>query len=105
MNTQLNQANLAYPSQTVERAKIALSCSPFRLKLFQDMRQQSVPIQQPLGLDDGTFTDAIWFSNSESAKLFQFLLEKRKSSDDSAIGRQLSDAADVCRVAYCMRAA
>jgi hypothetical protein len=35
-----------YASSTVRRAKIALSCSPFRLKLFQDMRHQSVPIQQ-----------------------------------------------------------
>lgn len=35
-----------YPSQTVKRAQIALSCSPFRLKLFQQMRNQSVPIQQ-----------------------------------------------------------
>jgi hypothetical protein len=35
-----------YAPSTVRRAKIALSCSPFRLKLFQDMRHQSVPIQQ-----------------------------------------------------------
>ncbi|MFM2312291.1 MAG: hypothetical protein RLZZ04_1567 [Cyanobacteriota bacterium] len=35
-----------YAPPTVRRAKIALSCSPFRLKLFQDMRHQSVPIQQ-----------------------------------------------------------
>ncbi|NJK56761.1 MAG: hypothetical protein HC939_12535 [Pleurocapsa sp. SU_5_0] len=36
----------AYAPQTIRRAKIALSCSPFRLKLFQEMRNQSVPIQQ-----------------------------------------------------------
>lgn len=35
-----------YAPQTVYRAKIALSCSPFCLQLFQDMRNQSVPIQQ-----------------------------------------------------------
>ena len=35
-----------YPPQTIKRAQIALSCSPFRLKLFQQMRNQSVPIQQ-----------------------------------------------------------
>lgn len=35
-----------YAPKTVRRAKIALSCSPFRLKLFQEMRNQSVPIQQ-----------------------------------------------------------
>ena len=33
-----------YNSRTIHRAKITLSCSPFRLKLFQDMRNQSVPI-------------------------------------------------------------
>ena len=39
-------STFAYAPQTVQRAKIALSCSPFRLKLFQAMRNQSVPIQQ-----------------------------------------------------------
>ncbi|MEY4520226.1 MAG: hypothetical protein RLZZ499_2826, partial [Cyanobacteriota bacterium] len=36
----------AYAPKTVHRAKVALSCSHFRLKLFQEMRNQSVPIQQ-----------------------------------------------------------
>jgi hypothetical protein len=38
-----------YDSGTVDRAKRALSCSPFCLKLFQDMRNQSVPVQQIAG--------------------------------------------------------
>lgn len=33
-----------YPQKTVNRAEIALSCSPFYLKLFKAMRNQSVPI-------------------------------------------------------------
>ena len=44
--TNLNQQTFEYAAQTVTRAQAALSCSPFRLKLFQDMRNQSVPIQQ-----------------------------------------------------------
>ena len=38
-----------YDLGTVKRAKRALSCSPFCLKLFQAMRNQSVPIQQIAG--------------------------------------------------------
>ena len=45
MTTNSNQTSLNYKPQTIARAKNALSCSPFRLKLFQDMRNQSVPIQ------------------------------------------------------------
>ena len=33
-----------YEPKTIARAKRALSCSPFCLKLFRDMRNQSVPI-------------------------------------------------------------
>jgi hypothetical protein len=33
-----------YPQNTLKRAEIALSCSPFYLKLFKAMRNQSVPI-------------------------------------------------------------
>ena len=46
MTTNLNKNFFQYRPQTVQRAKRALSCSSFRLKLFQDMRNQSVPIQQ-----------------------------------------------------------
>ena len=46
MTTNLNNKTVTYTSGTIQRAKRALSCSPFRLKLFQDMRNQSVPIQQ-----------------------------------------------------------
>ena len=45
MTTNLNR-NFQYTPQTVQRAKRALSCSSFCLKLFQDMRNQSVPIGQ-----------------------------------------------------------
>ncbi|PSB10763.1 hypothetical protein C7B62_08085 [Pleurocapsa sp. CCALA 161] len=46
MTTDSSSTAFAYAPKTVRRAKIALSCSPFRLKLFQQMRNQSVPIQQ-----------------------------------------------------------
>ncbi|MEY2856008.1 MAG: hypothetical protein RLZZ74_317 [Cyanobacteriota bacterium] len=46
MTTDSPSSTFEYAPQTVQRAKVALSCSPFRLKLFQDMRHQSVPIQQ-----------------------------------------------------------
>ena len=55
MITNLNK-NFQYTPQTVQRAKRALSCSSFRLKLFQDMRNQSVPIGQiaePAGVELG----------------------------------------------------
>ncbi|MEL6494110.1 MAG: Npun_F0494 family protein [Cyanobacteria bacterium J06623_7] len=39
-------ATVDYAPQTIHRAKVALSCSPFRLKLFQAMRNQSVPVQE-----------------------------------------------------------
>ncbi|MGB5634339.1 MAG: Npun_F0494 family protein [Waterburya sp.] len=45
-----------YAPQTVKRAKVALSCSPFQLKLFKDMRNQSVPIEQiaeAIGIESG----------------------------------------------------
>ncbi|MEL6439645.1 MAG: Npun_F0494 family protein [Cyanobacteria bacterium J06621_8] len=46
MNPNLPDQTFQYPPQTIRRAQIALACSPFRLKLFQQMRNQSVPIQQ-----------------------------------------------------------
>jgi hypothetical protein len=45
-NSSSSPKTFEYTPATVHRAKIALSCSPFRLKLFQDLRHQSVPIQQ-----------------------------------------------------------
>jgi hypothetical protein len=57
-----------YAPPTVRRAKIALSCSPFRLKLFQDMRHQSVPIQQiaeEAGIRLGYATSAFSESRTE----------------------------------------
>ena len=38
-----------YQPKTIIRAKKALSCSPFCLQLFRDMRNQSVPIQKIAG--------------------------------------------------------
>jgi hypothetical protein len=49
MTFDLNNKNFEYNLDTINRAKRALSCSPFRLKLFQDMRNQSVPIQKIAG--------------------------------------------------------
>jgi hypothetical protein len=45
----LSNKTFEYDPDTINRAKRALSCSPFRLKLFQDMRNQSVPIQKIAG--------------------------------------------------------
>ncbi|MBE9047009.1 hypothetical protein IQ255_21835 [Pleurocapsales cyanobacterium LEGE 10410] len=56
MSTDLDNKTFTYTPSTIQRAKRALSCSPFRLKLFQDMRNQSVPIQQiatAVGIESG----------------------------------------------------
>lgn len=44
MTPKLTKKNLEYPPKTIKRAETALSCSPFCLKLFQKMRNHSVPI-------------------------------------------------------------
>ncbi len=49
MITDLNSEAFNYAPKIINRAKRALSCSPFCLKLFKDMRNQSVPIQQIAG--------------------------------------------------------
>ena len=49
MITDLNSEAFNYAPRIINRAKRALSCSPFCLKLFKDMRNQSVPIQQIAG--------------------------------------------------------
>lgn len=54
MNNQQSTINrepktYTYESKTIARAKKALSCSPFCLALFRDMRNQSVPIQKIAG--------------------------------------------------------
>lgn len=46
MTSNININNKTYDPKAIKRAKRALSSSPFRLKLFQDMRNQSVPIQE-----------------------------------------------------------
>ncbi len=40
---------LEYPLKTVKRGEAALSCAPFYLKLFKQMRNQSVPISAIAG--------------------------------------------------------
>ena len=50
MNNNLTSKTYTYEPATIARAKKALSCSPFCLKLFQNMRNQSVPIQQIAGI-------------------------------------------------------
>ncbi|WP_019509385.1 Npun_F0494 family protein [Pleurocapsa sp. PCC 7319] len=49
MTTNFSNQAIEYDPRTIKRAKRALSCSPFCLKLFQEMRNQSVPIQQIAG--------------------------------------------------------
>ena len=50
MTSSINNSRVvAYTPKTITRAKRALSCSPFCLKLFRDMRNQSVPIQSIAG--------------------------------------------------------
>lgn len=58
----------AYAPKTIARAKVALSCSPFRLKLFQAMRNQSVPIQkiaEETGISLGYVTEVLSESRIE----------------------------------------
>jgi hypothetical protein len=38
-----------YPEKTIKRAARALSCSPFKLKLFVTMRNQSIPLPTMVG--------------------------------------------------------
>ncbi len=49
MTSNIDSTTVDYAPRIINRAKRALSCSPFCLKLFQDMRNQSVPIQQIAG--------------------------------------------------------
>ncbi len=65
MTTNLGPNTFEYKPQTVQRAKRALSCSPFRLKLFQAMRNQSVPIQQ-IAEETGIRSGYAKFALSES---------------------------------------
>lgn len=72
MNNQQSTINeikpYEYEPKTIARAKRALSCSPFCLKLFQDMRNQSVPISNiaaEMGLKLGYTTQAFSESRME----------------------------------------
>ena len=69
-------STFAYTPKAIKRAKIALSCSPFRLKLFQAMRNQSVPIQQiaeERGIELGYAKKA--FSESRAEDKLVWLIE------------------------------
>ena len=60
--TEPGSGSIKYGLRTINRAKKALSCSPFRLKLFQAMRNQSVPIQQiagEMGIQSGYANQAL----------------------------------------------
>lgn len=39
-------SQIEYPQKTIQRGQKALQCSPFYLKLFQEMRSRSVPLPQ-----------------------------------------------------------
>ncbi|BAZ43380.1 hypothetical protein NIES4102_03800 [Chondrocystis sp. NIES-4102] len=68
MTSNLNNPAFNYNQDTIKRAKRALSCSCFRLKLFQDMRNQSVPIQKiagETGIKSGYATQALSESKTE----------------------------------------
>lgn len=58
-----------YPEKTVKRAARALSCSPFKLKLFIAMRNQSVPlatIADVRGIENNYTQTAIAENKAES---------------------------------------
>lgn len=46
MTTTSNPSHIEYPQVTIQRAQRALKCSPFRLKLFQALRDRSIPLAQ-----------------------------------------------------------
>lgn len=49
MTSTITKKSFQYSDRTIERAKTALSCSPFKLELFKQMRNQSVPISTIAG--------------------------------------------------------
>ena len=69
MTSSINNSVVSYTPRTIKRAKRALSCSPFCLKLFRDMRNQSVPIQsiaEEVGVKSGYATQAFNESKTEA---------------------------------------
>ena len=68
MTANSSSPTFEYNTRTVQRAKTALSCSPFRLQLFQDMRNQSVPIAsiaEATGIERGYIKEAMSESRIE----------------------------------------
>ena len=61
---------IQYPAKTVKRASSALSCSPFKLKLFVAMQNSSIPlptIADERGLENNYTKYAIAENRAESA--------------------------------------
>ena len=69
MTSSINNRGIAYAPKTIKRAQRALSCSPFCLKLFRDMQNQSVPIQSiagEIGIKSGYANQAFNESKTEA---------------------------------------
>lgn len=69
MTSSIKNRVITYAPNTIKRAKRALSCSPFCLKLFRDMRNQSVPIQSiagEVGVNSGYAIQAFNESKTEA---------------------------------------
>jgi len=69
MTSNLTKKILEYSPATLKRAERALSASPFTLKLFKQMRNQSVPIQNiagEAGIESGYATQSLSEPNVEN---------------------------------------
>lgn len=67
--TSSNKSNSQYSAKTVQRAARALSCSPFKLKLFFKMQNDSIPlpsIADRKGIENNYTKKAIAESKAES---------------------------------------
>ena len=67
--TNITPKTTQYPENTVKRAARALACSPFKLKLFVAMRNQSIPlptIADERGIENNYTQKAIAESQAES---------------------------------------
>jgi hypothetical protein len=60
------QPTITYSPQTRSRAERAIRCAPFRLKLLQDLREQSVALQD-VADDTGIYNGYLWQPLSELA--------------------------------------
>jgi hypothetical protein len=81
--TTSNPSRIEYPQVTIQRAQRALKCSPFRLKLFQALRDRSIPLAQiahQTGVDNEYTTVALseLKTENELAWLIQVGLLRRE---------------------------